>query len=192
MDGEEWAEYEKELKRGLKSFNLDEEGMKRVAPRMRMLEWWGKPRLGVQLVETTEELRRHLGGHDDAGVLVSKVLSGTPAERAGIRVGDLIVAVDEQEVASPEELREALDDKEGSTFPVELIRDKRQISLEVTIKEEEEDRPTGPRAAFTPHPACPSAPAPPAFSAPLPPTPPPAPLAPPPPPVPAVFLRHSV
>ncbi len=35
-----------------------------------------KPRLGVQLVETTPELRKHLGGDEDAGVLVSKILSG--------------------------------------------------------------------------------------------------------------------
>jgi membrane-associated protease RseP (regulator of RpoE activity) len=49
---------------------------------------FGRPRLGVQLVETTRELRRHFGGNDTAGVLVSKVLGGTAAEEAGIEVGD--------------------------------------------------------------------------------------------------------
>lgn len=197
MDPEAWGHYEKELKKGLKNLqDLNDSGMKRISPRIRVLEWWGKPKLGVQLVETTPELRRHLGGHEDAGVLVSKVLSGTPAERAGIKVGDLIVAVDEEEVASPEELREALDEKEGTTFAVDVIRDKRRVSLEVTINAEEEDRPSGPRAAFapfpTPHPACPATPAPPAFMVPQPPVPRVAPVAPTPPPMPGAFHRLTV
>ena len=109
---------------------------------------WGKPKLGVQLVETTPELREHLGGGADDGVLVSKVLAGTPAARAGIAVGDLIVSVDGDPVASVDELREALDDKEGKSFPVRLIRDHRPVSLEVTITEPENFRPSGPQASL--------------------------------------------
>ena len=50
--------------------------------------------LGVSLTETTPDLREHLGADKDRGVLVSKVLSGMPAEDAGIEVGDLITQVD--------------------------------------------------------------------------------------------------
>ena len=122
---------------------------------------WGKPKLGVQLVETTPELREHLGGTEDEGVLVSKVLAGTPAAGAGIVVGDLIVSVDGKPVASVDELREALGDKEGKTFSVQVIRDHRRMSLDVTITEPRDFRPTGPQASL-PGPAPRVAPAPPA------------------------------
>jgi S1-C subfamily serine protease len=156
----------------------------------------GRPKLGVQLVETTRELREHLGGSGDEGVLVSKVLSGTPAARAKIAVGDLILSVDGESVATVDELRDALQDKEGETFTVEVARDGRRVAIQVTIPAPDEDPPTGPRAALEP-PRPPAPPAPPAPRA-APPAPanvaPPAPLArpalpepapAPPPPVPA-------
>jgi C-terminal processing protease CtpA/Prc len=110
------------------------------------LTWGHKPRLGVQLVETTPELREHLGGTAEAGVLVSKILSGMPAQKAGLLVGDLIVSVDGEPVASSNDLILALQDKVGETFDVEIVRDRRTRTLEVTIPEPETDRPTGPRA----------------------------------------------
>ena len=104
-------------------------------------------------MEATSELRQHLGGNDDAGVLVSKVLAGTPAEAAGVRVGDLIVSVGGQQVASTGDLRKALADKTGESFEVELIRDGRATRLEITIPDPDDDVPTGPRArAFAPPP----------------------------------------
>jgi S1-C subfamily serine protease len=108
--------------------------------------WAGKPKLGVQLVEMTPELREHLGGTRETGILVSKVLPGTPAREAGIRVGDLIVAVAGEEVSHASDIRRALKDKAGETFDVEVIRDGAPMRIEVTLPEPEEDVPTGPRA----------------------------------------------
>jgi membrane-associated protease RseP (regulator of RpoE activity) len=108
--------------------------------------WPGKVVLGVQLVEVTSELREHLGAGEDAGVLVSKVLDGTPAEKAGILVGDLIVTVEGEEISNSVELRRALHGKTGETFEIEVIRDRTPVSIEVAIPEPETDVPTGPRA----------------------------------------------
>ncbi len=105
-----------------------------------------RPKLGVQLVDVTPELRTYLGGPADAGVLVSKVLKGTPAERAGVAVGDLVVAVDGRPVATSGDLVDALSDKSGKTFKIELVRARARIAIEVTIPERDADRPTGPRA----------------------------------------------
>jgi len=105
----------------------------------------GRPKLGVQLIETTPELRRHLGGDDDRGVLVSKVLSGTPAERAGIGVGDLILSVGGDPIENVADLRRALASRSGESFAVELVRDGRTLSVDVTLAEEN-DEATGPRA----------------------------------------------
>lgn len=107
-----------------------------------------KPMLGVQLVHVTDELREHLGGEEGAGALVSKIISGSPAEDAGIEVGDLIVAVDGEPVEDAGDIREALHGKEGETFDVEVIRDRRRTSITVTIPEPDDEAPSGPRAFY--------------------------------------------
>ncbi len=108
-----------------------------------------RPKLGVELVETTPELREHLGGSDDAGVLVGKVLSGTPAQKAGVKVGDLILSVDGDRVDDAGALIDALSDKDGKTIDLELVRDRKTLRLQVSIpaREEGEDEPRGPRAS---------------------------------------------
>jgi len=121
-----------------------------VSPRVWM--WRGdRPRLGVELVETTPELRAHMGGSDDAGVLVGKVLAGTPAQKAGVKVGDLIVSVDGERVVDAGALIEAMADKDGKTIDLELVRERKTIHLQVAIPaaEPEEDQPRGPRAMLS-------------------------------------------
>jgi membrane-associated protease RseP (regulator of RpoE activity) len=141
--------------------------------RGRGLSWfaaeYGKPRLGVELVEATPDLREFLGGKRDAGVLVGKILAGRPAERAGIRVGDLIVSVDGTSVEDSGDLIDTLSEKDGKTVDLEIVRDKRTMHLKVEIPKVEDDEPGGPRAEL-------QAPAPPA--PPSPPSPPECPLPP--------------
>jgi predicted metalloprotease with PDZ domain len=105
-----------------------------------------RPMLGVQLVHVTDELREHLGGEAGTGTLVSKVVSGSPAEDAGVEVGDLIVAVDGEPVADAGDISRTLEDKEGETFEVEVIRDRRPMSIDVTIPERDDEKASGPRA----------------------------------------------
>jgi predicted metalloprotease with PDZ domain len=128
--------------------------------------WGGRPRLGVQLVDTTPELREHLGSVDGSGVLVSKVLRGTPAEHAGIAVGDLIVRVGDVSIEDLSDLREALAERGGESFDVEVVRDREIVTLHVTLPETERDDVTGPRAALPALPAPPAVPAPPAHAVP--------------------------
>jgi membrane-associated protease RseP (regulator of RpoE activity) len=108
--------------------------------------WGGQPRLGVELVETTPELKEHLGSSDGAGVLVSKVLRGLPAEHADIRVGDLIVRIGGDPVEDVSDLRQALGERAGETFTVQVIRDGKAVDLDVTLPEPDEDEVSGPRA----------------------------------------------
>jgi len=91
----------------------------------------GRPVLGVQLVSITDELREHM-----------------PAEDAGIEVGDLIVGVNGEEIEHHGEISKALRGLQGQTFEVEVIRDGRSMSIDVTIPEPDDSRPTGPRAFY--------------------------------------------
>lgn len=94
--------------------------------------------LGVQLVELTPELRQHYGATAENGVLVGKVEPGSPAEAAGIRVGDVIVALDGEEMEGSWDVRRhvrALED--GEALAIEVVRDGTRLDLSATIVEKE-------------------------------------------------------
>ena len=106
-----------------------------------------KPLLGVELVELTPELREVMGGRKDAGVLIGRVLPDTPAEKCGLKVGDLVLSVDGDAVADASDLAEAVRDRQGKTIDLEISRDKKIVHVKAVIPEEkEDDTPHGPRA----------------------------------------------
>ena len=59
---------------------------------------------GLQTAPITPELRSHLGAPRDAGVLVISIESEGLADRAGVRVGDVLVRLEGREVTTPEQL----------------------------------------------------------------------------------------
>jgi polyhydroxyalkanoate synthesis regulator phasin len=96
--------------------------------------------LGVQLVDLTPELRAHFGVPEDSGVMVSGLSSDGPAAAAGIKVGDIIGAVDAAPVASGGELAALIrSGEEGDVVEIELWRDGRKTTVEATLAER--DRP---------------------------------------------------
>lgn len=72
-------------------------------PRLMRLGSYGY--LGVETTALTPELRRHFGAPEDAGVLIGRVEKGSPAAAAGLRVGDIVTRVDDEEVTSGGRLR---------------------------------------------------------------------------------------
>lgn len=80
-------------------------------------------RLGVAVApgHVARRLRRSVGLPERDGVLVRGVEDGSDADRAGIREGDLIVAVAGKAISNPDELVEALASSEPS-FEVTVVR----------------------------------------------------------------------
>ncbi len=109
-----------------------------------------KPLLGIEMVEATPDLRESMGGSKEAGVIVGKVLPGTAADKAGLKVGDLILSIEGEKVAGPGELSDAINKYEGKTVDIDLVRDKRTMHLKAVLPkiDEPEDEPTGPRASL--------------------------------------------
>jgi S1-C subfamily serine protease len=56
--------------------------------------------IGVSTINLPQSLRVHFGGTEDAGVMVAAVEPASPAEAAGLRVGDLVVAVGGERIGS--------------------------------------------------------------------------------------------
>jgi S1-C subfamily serine protease len=92
--------------------------------------------VGAQSVEIPGPMRQQLGLDQERALLIMSVQSGGPGEQAGLLVGDLILAVGSQPVASVEELQDHLTgDIVGQTVTVSLIRGGQLQSAEVTVGE---------------------------------------------------------
>lgn len=90
--------------------------------------------LGVGLVELTPELRTHFGVPDDAGVMVSSVEDGSPADKAGIKVGDILTSLDGKDVESSWDIRSRVRElKEGEQVPLQVWRDGKAQNVSATI-----------------------------------------------------------
>lgn len=94
--------------------------------------------LGVSLIDLTSELREHYGASKSEGVLVGTVEDGGPADKTGIRVGDIIVSVDGKDVASSSALRKALaDKKDGDSVRIEVLRGRARQTFVASVVERE-------------------------------------------------------
>lgn len=92
--------------------------------------------LGVNIQDVTEALAKSFGRTDTNGALVSQVVPGGPAEKAGIKTGDIILDVNGTPIAGAAELKNLVGQaKPGSTAKVTVWRDKKTIPLSMTIGE---------------------------------------------------------
>lgn len=98
-------------------------------------EWsTSKGRLGVMVMSLTPELRKYFGAADDQGVLVAHVEPGTPAAKAGIEVGDVIVDVRGRKIDTASDVLSAVDDLgNGEHVKVTVVRDRTSRSLDATF-----------------------------------------------------------
>ena len=94
--------------------------------------------LGVSLTDLSSELREHFGAPKDSGVLVASIEDGSPAEKAGLRVGDIIVSVEGKDVTSAWDLRSALKEKkDGESARIDILRGRNRQTVVATLVERE-------------------------------------------------------
>ena len=94
--------------------------------------------LGVrsQVVDLPEAAKTNLKRDQASGLLVAWLESGGPAERGGILVGDILVAVAGQHVSDPDDLFVALNsDTVGKSVAVEILRGGQLTTINVTAGE---------------------------------------------------------
>lgn len=96
--------------------------------------------LGVSIQRVTPEIAQALGLEEGRGALVANVMQGSPAEKAGIQTGDVIVEFNGQKITDSNELpiivaRTGV----GENAKVTVLREKKRVPLTVTIAELKEE-----------------------------------------------------
>ena len=90
--------------------------------------------VGVELQEITPELAESFKAGGTAGVLVAGVQRGSPADRAGVKPGDIILAVDGKQATDPDSMRSLIVALiPGKEAKLRLRRDTRELDLPITI-----------------------------------------------------------
>jgi serine protease Do len=96
----------------------------------------GQPRLGIDAEDLNGQLGTFFGAPDGEGVLVREVKAGSPAEKAGLKAGDVITSLNGARLRSVGELREKLSakrDEKGASVKLGVLRNKSEISLTVEL-----------------------------------------------------------
>ena len=94
--------------------------------------------LGFSPLDVSAELRDFLGAPKVGGVIVQSVKENGPAAKAGLRVGDVVTAIDGKPVESAWTLGDLLDDKKaGQTVRIDIVRNKARQTLVATLEERE-------------------------------------------------------
>lgn len=89
---------------------------------------------GVEVANITPELAESLGLAGTRGAIVGGIERGSPADRAGIRLGDVILAVGGREVVDLNATLNAIADvPPGKTVPVRILRRNQELALTVTV-----------------------------------------------------------
>jgi serine protease Do len=92
--------------------------------------------LGVGIQDLTQDLAQSFGMDDTDGVLVASVAPGTPAEEAGLKSGDVIVAFDGRAVRDTGQLRNLVAGMPvGTKVTVTVMRDKKRREITVELSE---------------------------------------------------------
>jgi serine protease Do len=96
--------------------------------------------LGVLIQDVTRELAESFGMERPHGALIARVLPGGPAQKAGIKVGDIIVEFDGIEIGFSSDLPPLVGSTEiGRAAPVKIIRDGQKQELKLEIAELPDD-----------------------------------------------------
>lgn len=95
--------------------------------------------IGVYLDELNEELAKYFGAEEGTGLLITKLTEDGPAEKAGMRVGDVIVKAEGKNVGSLQDLTRQIQKKDkGEEIEIEYIRDKKKNTVKVKVDEEKD------------------------------------------------------
>ena len=110
---------------------------------------FNRPRMGVQITDLSEQLGEYFGVTDGQGALITEVVEESPAQKAGLKAGDVIVKIDTDDIENTSDVYEALEDFEGGEkVAVDVLRkgQKKSFALELSQPERVHAEARTPRA----------------------------------------------
>jgi serine protease Do len=117
--------------------NVAKELLVSLRDKGRVVRGW----LGVQVQRVTPELAKSFGLNRERGALVADVMPNTPAERAGIERGDVIIEFNGRKIEEMNDLpRIVANVSPGSEVPVKLMRKGQERTVRVKVDEMKEER----------------------------------------------------
>ena len=100
--------------------------------------WAERKYIGTYMEPLNKELLEFFGVKEENGLLINRLTKDGPAEKAGVKVGDVVIRVDGKKITSVGDLSGLIQDKKkGDKVKLEIIRDKKPITIEVEVSEEE-------------------------------------------------------
>jgi serine protease DegQ len=89
---------------------------------------------GVDVAAVTPELAESLGLKSTRGAIVGAIERGSPAEKGGLRLGDVIVQINNRTVPDTTTALNAIAEvPPGKTVPVRVLRRNQELTVEVTV-----------------------------------------------------------
>lgn len=96
--------------------------------------------LGVQTENLTPQLGDFFGAKNGEGVLVRSVEKGSPADKGGLKAGDVIVRIDNDKLSDRSDLARLMrKHRSGGKLTLSVIRDKREQTLSVDLPQRGDD-----------------------------------------------------
>ncbi|MCS7139835.1 MAG: trypsin-like peptidase domain-containing protein [Candidatus Nezhaarchaeota archaeon] len=110
---------------------------KEVANEIIMYGYYAKPWLGIAGINLSRQIATYYDLPVERGVLVINVVPGSPAHRAGIERGDIIVEFDGKRIDKMEDLQKILSEKRhGCECEGVIVRGSRRYRVKVTLERE--------------------------------------------------------
>jgi serine protease Do len=96
----------------------------------------GRPRLGIDAEDIGGQLGSFFGAPDGEGILVRSVNSGSAAEKAGMKAGDVITTFNGERIRSLGDLRQKLaSQNDAKTAKIGVLRNRSEVTLSVELPE---------------------------------------------------------
>lgn len=95
-------------------------------------------RLGVGVQSLGDQLADYFGA-SEGGALVTSVREDSPAEKAGLKAGDVILRVGGEEIEDPGDLMSEIGRADAGEVELRILRDKKERTLKATLPDRDED-----------------------------------------------------
>jgi len=146
QDKEATRRAEEELKRSFESLKADQERLRAFPPDFGnfafvapgQYSFFSGSRLGVSVESLTDQLAEFFGVKEGHGVLVSQVDENSAAAKAGLKAGDVIIAIDNERIDGVNALVKAVAKKEAGPIAVKILRNRVEQTVNVSLEKREQ------------------------------------------------------